>query len=177
MHLLTQGTGLGRSSGKVILGWFIAPFEPFWSLNNCNKAPQTLKQFKARFWYPYFFSPLDYAVSLSREGEWQMSGRSWEHPDTLNLWNDPRFCWFCLHEQFLFEEGLVWPRVTSWPALAAALGNKSLEITEIALLVSVAQERSQGGVAQKRAGKGFGAQSIPAAVGRGMILSHRGWTL
>lgn len=125
---LTQGTGLGRSSGKTSLGWCIAPFITLLSSNNCSKASQTPDQFKAHFWYPYFLSPLDYAVSLSREGEWQMSGRSWEHPDTLNQWNDPRTCWFCLYEQFLFEDVLVWPRVTSW-TLAAALENKSLEIS------------------------------------------------
>lgn len=111
---LTEGTGLGRSSGKVSLGWCFAPFVIPWSSNNCSKASQTPNQFKACFWYLYFLSALDCAVSLSREGEWQMSGRSWEYPHTLNWWNDPRFCWFSLYEQFLFEDGLVWPRVTSW---------------------------------------------------------------
>lgn len=111
-----------------------------------------------------------------------MSGRSWEHPDTLNQWNDPRFCWFCLYEQFLFEDGLVQPRVISWTlSLLPPWEINLCKSAEIALLVSVAQ--SKGGATQKQPGKGFGSQEHPWSQGERDVTqalntrTHGSWTL
>lgn len=178
---LTQGTGLGRSSGKVSLGWCTAPSVILWSSNDCSKASQTLNQLKARFWHPSSLSPLGYAVSSPREGEWQMSGRSWEHPDTLNQCNDQRFCWFCLYEQFLFGDGFVWPRVTSWTLPLLLPQEINLwKSAEIVLLVSVAQGRCS---TKKKSGKGFGSQEHLCSQGERDVTqalnprAHRSWTL
>lgn len=100
-----------------------------------------------------------------------MSGRSWEHTDTLNQWNDPGFCCFCRYEQFLFEDGLVWPRVTNWTLPLLLPWEINLwKSAGIALLVPVAQKRSKGGVARKQAGRGFGSQEHHCSQGRGMLF-------